>query len=584
MKFPSFQRTVDAIQKTVYRFPLETLTAIIGTIIAMFLAEEHNNNLENLYTKVLLSCSLCFVLFLSISLYFTRNIKENLIRFITCIVLGVIIILFVFRFSDKIKQTEFFQFFTLNIALHLLVSFAAFLNKKYNQDHFWEFNKQLFIRILTAVLYSIVLYSGLALALLAVHNLFNIELYDKIYFHLFLFIAGTFNSIFFLSGIPETKNPSETLELKYPEGLKKFTQYVLIPLISIYLVILIGYELKIVFSFSLPVGWVSNLILVFAVFGILSLLLIHPIAHQAENLWIRTFNKWFYYLLVPLLALLYWAILYRIQLYGITHERYYVLALSIWLTLLVLYFIIKKEPKIIFIPISMCLIALCTLIGPQSADSVSKNSQLNRLENYLSQKGKIKLSFEEEQNLSSIIDFLVRNYDVEILLPLTDKKLDALLQKNKKPDSDQIMKALGYQYRSQYDVKDDKNLYYSHYENEGETIQNIHDYDLSFNLSDNNPLNCVECVTIDQKKYSLHSTTTKYGIDLKINNDVIPLKIEEFIIKNIHFNGHSNDKIVQKIENSKYTLQLTYLYAYVNKEKNKSVVNNYSIKVLLRIK
>ncbi|MFA9186659.1 DUF4153 domain-containing protein [Flavobacterium sp. FBOR7N2.3] len=584
MKFPSFQRTVDAIQKTVSRFPLETFTAITGTIIAMFLAEESNDNLENLYNKILLSCSLCFVLFLSISLYFTRNKKDNLIRFISSLALGTIIILFVFNFSDKIKQTEFFQFFTLNIALHLLVSFAAFLNKKYNQDHFWEFNKQLFIRILTAVLYSIVLYSGLALALLAVHNLFNIELYDKIYFHLFLFIAGTFNSIFFLSGISETNNPSETLELKYPEGLKKFTQYVLIPLISIYLVILIGYELKIVLSFSLPVGWVSNLILVFAVFGILSLLLIHPIAHQAENVWIRTFNKWFYYLLVPLLVLLYWAILYRIQLYGITHERYYVLALSIWLTLLVLYFIIKKEPKIMFIPISMSLIALCTIIGPQSANSVSKNSQLNRLENYLSKKDKTKLTFEQEQDLSSIIDFLVKNYDVKILLPLTDKKLDALVRKDKNPSSTQIMKALGYHYRSQYDRRDDENIYYSHYENEGQLVENIHDYDLSFNLSNNSTLNCSDCVTINQKKYSLLSTNTEDGIDLQINNDIIPLKTEAFIIDNIHFNSNSNEKIIQKIENSKYKLQLTYTYVYVNKTNKKPIVNSYNVKVLLKIK
>lgn len=584
MKFPSFQRTVDVLQKTVSRFPLETLAAIIATIASIFLTEEHNDNLENLYTKIVLSCSLCFVLFLSISLYFTRNTKDNLIRFISSIALGAIIILFVFNFSAKIKQTEFFQFFALNIALHLLVSFAAFLNKKYNQDHFWEFNKQLFIRILTAVLYSIVLYSGLALAMLAVHNLFNIELYDKIYFHLFLFIGGTFNSIFFLSGIPETNNPSETLTLQYPDGLKKFTQYVLIPLISIYLVILIGYELKIILSFSLPVGWVSNLILVFAIFGILSLLLIHPIAHQAENLWIRTFNKWFYYLLVPLLALLYWAILYRIELYGITHERYYVLALSIWLTLLVFYFILKKEPKIMFIPISMCLITLCTLIGPQSANSISKNSQLNRLENYLSQKDKIKLSFEEEQDLSSIIDFLVKNYDVKILLPLADKKLDALLQKDKDPNSSEIMKALGYQYRNQYDTRENQNIYYSHYENEGQLVENIHDYDLSFTLSNNSTLNCSDCVTINQKKYALSSTNTEYGIDLHINNDDIPLKTEAFINNTIHFNSNSKDKIVQKIENSKYKLQLTYTYVYVNKTNKKPIVNSYNIKALLQIK
>ena len=113
--------------------------------------------------------------------------------------------------------------------------------------------------------------------------------------------------------------------LNYPKGLKNFTQYVLLPLISLYLVILICYEAKILVTLSLPVGWVSYLVLVFAIFGILSFLLVHPIATQTANLWMRTFNRWFYFLLIPLLGLLFWAILYRINLYGFTHERYYVL-------------------------------------------------------------------------------------------------------------------------------------------------------------------------------------------------------------------------------------------------------------------
>jgi hypothetical protein len=158
------------------------------------------------------------------------------------------------------------------------------------------------------------------------------------------------------------------------------------PLISLYLVILLCYEAKILITLSLPIGWVSYLVLIFAIFGILSFLLIHPIAKETGNLWMRTFSKWFYFLLVPLLGLLFWAILYRVNLYGFTHERYYVLLLSIWLTVVVAYFIFNKQPKIKFIPVSMCLFGLLSIAGPQSADSISKNSQLSIFEEYM--KGK----------------------------------------------------------------------------------------------------------------------------------------------------------------------------------------------------
>ena len=587
-KFPSFQSVLQASQKTISRFPLETILTILGTVFAILLSEERNDTIENFYTKSIMCCSLCLVLFLSVSLYFSATQKNSWIRFLTSLLLGGIVTAFIFSFSEKITDVEALQFLVLNIALHLLVSFSGFISKIYNQEEFWEFNKQLFLHILTAGLYSVVLYSGLSLAILAVHHLFNVDFYDRIYLHLFFIIAGIFNTVFFLSGVPETNNESSPLILKYPKGLKNFTQYVLLPLISIYLVILICYETKILVTLSLPVGWVSNLVLVFAIFGILSFLLVHPIAEETGNLWMRTFNRWFYYLLVPLLGLLFWAILYRIHLYGFTHERYYVLALSIWLTIVVAYFIIKKEPKIKFIPITMCITALLTILGPQSADSISKNSQLSRFESYLQKIEKEKLTFEQEQDLSSIVDFLEENYGSEVLLPFTKDKLTALIKKDKNPNSSQIMEALGLYYRSPYDQKEknNKEYFYNFYENNNQNIENIQGYDVSFSILNNEDLECNECVKIDNKSYSIISTKKEYGVDLQINQDIVPLKIVDFVNQTPAFdkNENWNQKITQKIETPKYTILIYYINVSGDRKGNKKTVDQFQIKVLLGIK
>ena len=587
-KFPSFQSVLRASQKTISRFPLETILTILGTVFAILLSEERNDTMENFYTKSIMCCSLCLVLFLSVSLYFSATQKNSWIRFLTSLLLGGIVTAFIFSFSEKITDVEALQFLVLNIALHLLVSFSGFISKIYNQEEFWEFNKQLFLHILTAGLYSVVLYSGLSLAILAVHHLFNVDFYDRIYLHLFFIIAGIFNTVFFLSGVPETNNESSPLILKYPKGLKNFTQYVLLPLISIYLVILICYETKILVTLSLPVGWVSNLVLVFAIFGILSFLLVHPIAEETGNLWMRTFNRWFYYLLVPLLGLLFWAILYRIHLYGFTHERYYVLALSIWLTIVVAYFIIKKEPKIKFIPITMCITALLTILGPQSADSISKNSQLSRFESYLQKIEKEKLTFEQEQDLSSIVDFLEENYGSEVLLPFTKDKLTALIKKDKNPNSSQIMEALGLDYRSPYDQKgkNNKEYFYNFYENNNQNIENIQGYDVSFSILNNEDLECNECVKIDNKSYSIISTKKEYGVDLQINQDIVPLKIVDFVNQTPAFdkNENWNQKITQKIETPKYTILIYYINVSGDRKGNKKTVDQFQIKVLLGIK
>lgn len=582
-KFPSVQSIITTTQKTSLRFPLETITAFLGTIIAILLIDEKTDSTEKLYVKIIMCCSLCLVLFLSVSLYFSVTQKKMWLRFASSLVLGSIGIALVFSFGEKITQVEALQYIVLNIALHLLVSFSGFIPKTYNQNEFWEFNKQLFLRILTAGLYSGFLYGGLALAITAVKNLFDIEIDEHVYGYLFFIIAGIFNTLFFLAGIPDLNTP-KSLELNYPKGLKNFTQFVLMPLISIYLVILISYEAKILATFTLPIGWVSYLVLVFSIFGILSFLLVYPIAKEDGNLWMKTFNRWFYYLLIPLLGLLFWAILQRISLYGFTYDRYYVLLLSIWLTIVVIYFLVQKDPKIKFIPISMCVIALLTIIGPQSANSVSKYSQLSRFENYI--KLKEKLTPKQEQDLSSIVDFLEENYGAAVMKTYANNKLDTLLKSDKSARSSEIMEALGFEYRSQYDLSiiNDGNIYYEYNKNESQNIENIHGYDMSFSLSKKVEINCEDCIKIDGVSYSIQSIEKDYGTDLKINQDLLPLKIIDFINKNKVFDKNENKKIIQKIEFPKYTILLTYRSVSGKKVDNQKKIMYYTIDVLLGIK
>lgn len=581
--FHLFRNIVSSIQKTIVRFPLECITALVGMVITILLSEQadHTPNF-NFYAKIALSCSLCFVSFLSISLYFSESNKP-LTRFGSSLLAGVIVSSFVFQFSEKITKVEMLQFIVLNIALHLLVSFSAFI-KNYNQESFWEFNKQLFLRILTTGLYSIVLFSGLSLAILAVNQLFGVELYEKIYFHLWLIIVIGFSTVFFLAGMPEMNSSNTQLTLNYPNGLKKFTQFVLLPLISIYLGILVIYEIKILVNLTLPVGWVSYLILVFALFGILSFLLVYPIANQKENRWMHTFNRWFYFLLVPLLGLLFWAILYRINLYGITHERYYVLILSLWLSVVVVYFIFQKQPKIKFIPISLFFTGIISIAGPQSADSISKKSQLNRFESYIKIMDKKELNDEQKKDLSSIVDFIESNYGVDPMILLAKGKLDQLKTNHKAPNSIEIMKALGTTYVSTYEnSKPNEEQYHYHYN--GSAIENIHGYDFSISANEFNEKNLTGVVTIANAKYNIKTITKKYGLDLQINTEVIPIDLLSYIVSNPAFKqgDNSDTEIIQEIEHSKFHLRIQYQSANAHTSLKEKSLDGYQIKILAKL-
>ncbi|RZK54289.1 MAG: DUF4153 domain-containing protein, partial [Hymenobacter sp.] len=126
-------------------------------------------------------------------------------------------------------------------------------------------------------------------------------------------------------------------------------------------------------------GWVSVLILALAVAGIFALLLIHPLRHNPENTWIRTFARWFYRALFPLLGLLAVAIGVRVYEYGLTEERYFVLLLAAWLLGMASYFLWRQGQGIIWIPVSLAALAFLSVAGPWGAFAVAERSQLAQL-------------------------------------------------------------------------------------------------------------------------------------------------------------------------------------------------------------
>ena len=269
----------------------------------------------------------------------------------------------------------------LLLGLHLAVAAAPYLGelrRGADTPGFWRYNETLLLRLLMAGLYSGVLFAGCALALVAVRELFGWYTDSDVFGYLFVGLGALFNTWFFLAGVPADFTALEQ-EAPYPKGLKVFTQFVLLPLVGLYVGILYAYLGRIVVQWQLPEGWVSVLILALAVAGILALLLIHPLRHNPENTWIRTFARWFYRALLPLLGLLAVAIGTRIRAYGLTEERYFVLLLAAWLLGLALYFLGRRGQGIIWVPVSLAVLALGSVAGPWGAFAVAERSQLAQL-------------------------------------------------------------------------------------------------------------------------------------------------------------------------------------------------------------
>lgn len=435
-RFLSIQNLWQGGYQTAKRFPLVLLAAILGSGVAIYMVDLRHaeQDLQETCACLIMACALGLTLFFSLTIFSEKNAHSKGMYWILQGAGLAVLVGYYFFLRTCFIQIEFVRYALINIAMHLLVSFAGFTGKGHLHG-FWQFNKTLFLRFLLAAVYSATLYLGIALALAAVDQLFDVKIKGESYFRLWVIVAGIFNTWFFLAGVPRNYEELDTNE-NYPKGLKIFTQYVLLPLVTLYLLILYTYMGKIIATQSLPKGWVSYLVIGFSVAGILALLLIHPIRNKEGNNWIHIFSKWFYGALYPLVIMLFFAIGRRISDYGITENRYFIIVLAIWLTLVSTYFLFSKASNIKYIPISLCLIALLSSFGPWGAFSISENSQFKILEKVLTENkvivdGKYNPKHEAvpdsvADQVTSIVRYFADFHGFEKFRPWLGSKVDSL--------------------------------------------------------------------------------------------------------------------------------------------------------------
>ncbi|MBK9017383.1 MAG: DUF4153 domain-containing protein [Saprospiraceae bacterium] len=391
MKLPSIPYLADAFLGVVRRFPLVMLAAAAGVVVSMVLIEHNDNIDEDECIKILMTCALGLSSLLCASiiserwkLSFPAALAPHLV------VLGLLgLYYFTLEPNDDMGTIVTpVRFFGLNLAAHLAVAFLPYLDQSPVED-FWEYNKRLFGNFMVGAFYSLVIFAGLSFAILAVNELFNLDIDEKIYAHLFVVLAGIFNTAYFLAHFPkrfdfETESV-ENQELATPTNLftgplKNLTKFILIPIVAIYFLILYAFSAKILIQWELPEGWVGKLVLGFSVAGIFTYLLNYLMVKFDESFAVKGFRRWFFYVLLPMVVLLFVAIGRRMSDYGVTEARFVVAISGVWLLLMSVYFIFSKRDNIKFIPISLAFFSLVTVLGPFNAFKVSERSQVGRLE------------------------------------------------------------------------------------------------------------------------------------------------------------------------------------------------------------
>jgi hypothetical protein len=374
MRFPSLALLAERAIQVLRRFPW-TLAA--GTLAAVAGIAATAKGAGDVWIRLAFVAALGLPVTIALTLLAEVRGWSGSLRMAVLVGSAAALALFFLAWPGIEARHEAIRYFQLSAALHLGVAFLPFLGAAESLA-FWQYNRRLFLGFLRAVVFSGVLFVGIAIALGALDRLFGVDIEGETYARIWLVVALVVNTWIFLATVPEDL-PALAQDTEYPRALKVFAQYILTPLAFTYLIILLAYLLKIVAGAEWPSGWVGWLVASVSVTGILGFLLVHPLRGDPAEGWIRSYGRWLFIGLVPAALMLLVAFWKRIVPYGLTEPRTLGLVLGLWLLGIALLFTARSAASIKLIPMTLATLLLLTLYGPLSLSRVSISSQGRRL-------------------------------------------------------------------------------------------------------------------------------------------------------------------------------------------------------------
>ncbi|GHT52592.1 hypothetical protein AGMMS49982_13240 [Bacteroidia bacterium] len=384
MKTFSLKSVLSNLYVVVGRFPI-TILLLLGCAVLSWL--EINQWLSDYYipAQLIFFCSIGTIVGITAmlgveNLRFQQWTKHGLT--LACVLLWGVYCLFL---PDE-KQMHFdsgLQIFILGAVFVVSAFFISFL--KNNQDAaFWGFSRDAAAQFCESAIFGAIIFAGLSVALLSVGSLFGIAVPGRYYANLAVFCFVLFAPGYFLTNIPD-KTKKYHADLSFSQALKVLGLYILLPILGLYIAILYTYLIKIIAVWELPNGWVSALVSILAIGGLLVMLIMYPVWRRQDDKVVNFFYRYFGLLIFPLLVLMTVGIFRRIADYGISINRCYILLLNVWFYGIFLYLFLTKTKHIKWIIISPTVLLLLVSIGPWRVSNITKHIIFNDLETTLQQ-------------------------------------------------------------------------------------------------------------------------------------------------------------------------------------------------------
>ncbi|GAB6107198.1 DUF4153 domain-containing protein [Fusibacter bizertensis] len=405
------------LKRSSERFPLTLVMTFLLMVATILLAHlDYSSEQQDLYQKIALTFALGIPMTAAGKVLIERYRLDSTKKYGVEALAVVLILLYYLMLPETLTP-----YFAMRYMALWSILFFAFLLIPYFHDRegLSRYVLHLVGRFFLTMLYAGVILLGVFMIIFSIEKLFDVNWWNEIYMDAFIIIACAFGVTYFLGSVPEQDSVIPT------EGFSKVFKglflYILIPILSIYTVILYAYFIKVLFSFKLPEGVIGNLVLWYALVSIITLFFVRDLRDEVP--WLSKFFKFYIPLLSIPLVMLYIALFIRINAFGLTMPRYFVVALAVFSTITAgLMWRVKKDTAVISMILLVTFIAIA-FFGPLSGYNLTLSSQTKQLEgllkanDMLSNSGQLlpnaDVSKESQIEISKKITFLVDAYTID---------------------------------------------------------------------------------------------------------------------------------------------------------------------------
>jgi hypothetical protein len=369
------------VSTTMRRFPLAICFIAIATFLSLLIINEVVPETEN-WVRLFAGTAAAAILATAGVLCIERRGNTG---WLGPLLLYVLPLLGLVAFQIADERFALTYLLPLPVLIWLSLSPSAGARSDGEEIYWWTNN-----RAVTTAIVAVAGFGLIVLGLLAIDRslsiLFRVEVGDLFYRGLLPIVGFLLLPVYWLSTLPVVSDPGER-DLDARDFLVRaiafIGQFVLVPFIFIYALILHAYAIQIVVLGEVPQGVLGWMVSYFLIAGMVTWILVHPPFLRSRPMVVLFRRGWFVLTLVPL-ALLAVAVWLRVDAFGLTPLRVLLIAGGVWGAILAGAFLITRgKADIRLIPALGGALLLILGLGPLTAENLSRWQQTARLDRLL---------------------------------------------------------------------------------------------------------------------------------------------------------------------------------------------------------